>query len=628
MQPFIAVDGEGGGRDETGRQNYLLLRAGTDCLFDNNRRLTSLDCFEFLLCLDPDAGVYVAYYFDYDTTMILRDVERYVQPGLKIATYWNGYLISYLPRKFLSICRAEWPRDEKRPKRLGKTITINDVGPFFQMSFHAALTKWEIGTPEELAKIAAGKAARDHFELMTPEIIEYNKIECDMLIELMTKFREVCADTGYLPARWQGPGWLAADMMKTNALPKRKEYEERYDETFWKFANNAYYGGRFEISRVGDVREPIYEYDINSAYPNAMRNLPCMVHGRWIETKTLPDTDRLSLFVSDLSFVYDENVGLCDFPIRDKTGTIYFPRQGRGWYWEPEIRAAIRRGKVKLTYHSVWRYEPSCHCTPFEYIEPIYQHRQSIGKSNRGFTLKLGLNAHYGKLCQSIGDAPYANPIWGGLITSYTRAALIDAYAQLPDDQTIMLATDGIYTLQPLDLSIGAGLGQWECKHHEHGMFFVQPGLYFYNDGGRPKTRGIPQIKVLEYETQFRTSWREYMENHICNLFGDFTTFPEVKIELTSFVGYRLAYSRYNPKSAGRWDTVTRTVSFDWRSKRDRAIVCGNAIATFPRVGSKHLRTVPYAKDIGKSRSLLLADQPDFFVFGEEHDWTTEAINE
>jgi hypothetical protein len=32
--PFVGVDGEGGGTDELGRQNYLLLRAGDELLFN------------------------------------------------------------------------------------------------------------------------------------------------------------------------------------------------------------------------------------------------------------------------------------------------------------------------------------------------------------------------------------------------------------------------------------------------------------------------------------------------------------------------------------------------------------------------------------------------------------------
>ncbi len=46
-------------------------------------------------------------------------------------------------------------------------------------------------------------------------------------------------------------------------------------------ANMAYYGGRFEITRTGLLDQPVYEYDIGSAYPDGMRYLPCLEHGRW-----------------------------------------------------------------------------------------------------------------------------------------------------------------------------------------------------------------------------------------------------------------------------------------------------------------------------------------------------------
>jgi hypothetical protein len=41
-----------------------------------------------------------------------------------------------------------------------------------------------------------------------------------------------------------------------------------------ELAQQAYYGGRFEVGAVGRLSQEIWEYDIHSAYPSQMSKLP------------------------------------------------------------------------------------------------------------------------------------------------------------------------------------------------------------------------------------------------------------------------------------------------------------------------------------------------------------------
>jgi hypothetical protein len=81
---------------------------------------------------------------------------------------------------------------------------------------------------------------------------------------------------------------------------------------------------------------------------------------------------------------------------------------------------------------------------------------------------------------------------------------LIKAYAPIDSRKLLMLATDGIYTTEPLHhLTLGSELGQWEHKMHDE-MFLVQPGIYFSSAAKeRPKTRGVPMAIVLQHEDKF-----------------------------------------------------------------------------------------------------------------------------
>ena len=92
--------------------------------------------------------------------------------------------------------------------------------------------------------------------------------------------------------------------------------------------------------------------------------------------------------------------------------------------------------------------------------------------------MKLAINSLYGKLAQRVGNPKYANLIHAGLITSFTRSKLNDAISAAPRGHIVMLATDGIYSVSPIDLPIGEKLGEFENATF-NGLFIVQPGLYW-----------------------------------------------------------------------------------------------------------------------------------------------------
>lgn len=632
---FVGVDGEGAGKDLLGRQDYRLLRAG-DQFIMNDGHLRTEELLNFIAGLDPDP-IYVGYYFNYDVTMILRDVPHDMGLLSRFGTHWKGFNIYYMPNKEFWVCRSEWDSAANHYKAVSPRVTINDVGPFFQCPFYKALADWKIGDPEQLAEIAAGKALRPEFETITAQIFSYNRLEVELLAQLMEQFRDVCEHCDIVPDKWQGPGWVAAKMLQQNGIAKTKELTEVIDRRLWDFANKAYYGGRFEITRVGHIASTVHEYDICSAYPAGMIDLPCLQHGEWSFVTELPTEP---LYIAEVHFRYPEESFLCDFPIRDKrSGTIYWPNEGIGWYHSIEIDAAVERDEIDFVrFRGAWQYHRQCDCKPFgEFVPRIYAERKAIGKSTKGYPLKLGLNSLYGKLCQSIGSAPFANPIWGGMITAHCRAQLIRAYSKLIDiEDVVMLATDGLYTLSEMQLDIGEQLGEWERKRHP-GMFLLKPGVYYYDTKDQaPKTRGIARSVLQRHEQMIRSTFAEWLEHHPKgapkDLFGRAVLrgfAPEVKVEVVNFIGRRLAIARHRPETAGSWVITTRTEKMDWSSKRDGGILApdGKSIKTIAKRGSPRLTTHPYQKQIGKVGTFTQAEflRYDSRLMREEQpDWIGE----
>jgi hypothetical protein len=336
----------------------------------------------------------------------------------------------------------------------------------------------------------------------------------------------------------------------------------------------------------------VIEQDINSAYPDAMRALPCLEHGKWAWTgaEILRDEPAGAVFVCPIRFSHPREQFLCGLPFRSaKDGRLSWPRLGAGVYWSPEIRSAERLGAT-CEHRAGWLYQKRCDCRPFDWVETRYAQRKAL-KGVQGEPLKRGINSLYGKLAQRIGEPPFANPVWAGLITAMTRAKLNDAIASTDPRNVVMLATDGIYTLDPLTLATGGGLGQWGVKTFA-SLFIVQPGLYWSPRNGeewRPKSRGISPVTIAKFAPSFEAEWSKFAATPAITpmqraerLFdalelgrvdlvpmalGDH--YPLVEVSFKAFIGLRLSAHWGKPEKAGQWLDQSRKISFDWRGKRD-----------------------------------------------------------
>lgn len=618
LKPFIGVDGEGGGTDELGRQNFLLLRAGNDELFRNNARLTTEECLEFLLGL-PRNAILVGYYFTYDATQILRDLppERLTrlfekkdnEPGISPYTFYGSYGIDFRPRQYLRVCRIN--RDTLRAIP-SSARTVNEVGGFFQKSFVEAIKEWNVGDPKTVDMIARNKERRDTFDQITREERDYCAAECAMLSEMMDKLRDVCIDADIAPSQWRGAGWLSARLHAKHGTPKRETLKRV--APLEAMAIRSYYGGRFEITTVGKVNGTIYEYDLNSAYPAAMLELPCSLHANWKRFRG-DAAPKGATFVAQVSFNHEASSMLGNLPIRRK-GRLFWPREGEGYYWSFELNAAIEAGTIIKEWKGGYYAVCDCFCDAHKWVKELYTLRKSIGKSTRGYPLKLGLNGLYGKYAQREGAAPWRDYIAAGLITAYTRSKLIKAYTGR-QNAILYLATDAVFSREKLDVECGSDLGQWEYKERD-GLFIVQPGIYWSDDlTEKPKTRGIPRSRIIEARDQFEAVWQAWIANPSAEL-------PHITVPVKSFIGHRMALAWGRPEAAGSWIILGnggRKISFAWREKRDETAyaIDNGCVITMPRPGGELYISEPYDPKLlteFDEQSLIDEAAADFIQWG------------
>jgi len=662
-RPFIGCDGEGATL-ESGYHAYFMLRIGAETLRaqGSSVRLSTLECLEFISRQDPNA-IYVGYFFDYDVTKILEDLpwqkldrlinrhKRMGELGQLFPVDFGHYQIEYLPRKEFKVRRILEQIDDKTTWT--PWVTISDVGTFFQMSFLRAIQVWNVGTEEEHEIIREGKLQRANFDTQDEHYIGvYNALEIRLLQELMDKFRAACVQAGYVPRKWQGPGVLAETMLRAHGVKKSKNVELLTSgeySSLLQFGLNAYYGGRFEVAQIGPVNVPIHQYDINSAYPDAMQHVPCLEHGGWrylntamtlnVKKKFDVPTGRMGESYALCYGTFKRKVGSTrslwyGLPVRTSTGTIVFPERGKGWYWSFEIDAAIHQ---KFTPEQLWVYTRQCSCMPLAFVKGVYQSRQKLGKDGPGLILKLGLNSLYGKMVQSIGFPTYSNAIWGSFITAWPRMKIQNLIHSSPlckskvaglengvscGRDIVMIATDSVASItERKDVAVSAELGGWSVEHHPEGMFVVQPGVYFGSSGKPTKTRGFTRTVVDQYEPAFRDAFASMVET------GDMRA-GQVALPIQIFCGIRYALQRRNMNLLGQWieygtsDLPGKLMSFDWTTKRMPVAINPTEqrpwILTLPYEGAEDIESIPYSRDIGG----LLAAEQDRLAFVDLPDWS------
>jgi hypothetical protein len=510
LKPFLAIDGEGGGTDELGRQNYFLMVASGQTageeymLHRQGKPLSTHDCLEFILSLPADRKL-VGYGVGYDGTQILRGIKRSTLRQIlnprqgkngPCYTYWGDKATVHQQGQYLRVARVD--RSGPKPAIVkGSCRTVNETLGFFQCSFVKAITDWKIGTDEERSVIAENKTRRDEFSQLSDEIIKYCKLECRYLAMLMTDFRDVCSEAGISPQQWRGAGWLASALLKKHGVPKRpltareaaalaerkpsknpRPSEPRRPQRDPKLeiaASAAFCGNRAEVSALGFIPGPIYKYDKRSAHPAAMLHLPCPLHTQWEHrprASRLPDD---GIFLAKVSFSHPEGPW-CGLSFRQRGG-LFWPRQGTTWSWSPEIGAARRYLHVEMILRDLWVAHRECDCRPFEWVKAVYEERRRLGSDTRGYPLKIALASLYGKTAQRCGRGPYHDVVSAGLITSMTRASLLEPLGQKPRS-VLMLATDAAFSRERLSLDVGEGLGQWEEKVWPD-LFIAQSGVYW-----------------------------------------------------------------------------------------------------------------------------------------------------
>jgi hypothetical protein len=528
--------------------------------------------------------LYVWFAFNYDVNMILGDLPLKAdeEPGSieelrgTNETRWRGYFIKYFPGKFLQIARGK------------KVHTSYDTFSFYQSSFEKALERFNVPCPPIITE---GKVSRKDFSKWSlKKIAEYNDAELVALEQLSEELRN-CIQPLCIPIQsWHGPGAIAQGWLRKN---KAGGFITDPPEHMSEGVNCAYFGGRIDAAGYGFV-DPVSHYDLVSAYPSGARFLPDLSSIRWIRSNHKPDSGEI--YLAKVRWQIDEGARWGCFPWRSKNGTIRYPLSGSGFYWYPEIEAAIRDypwGFKSLEIEEVWIADGVIRYPFHSLIEEAFAYRNELKKNGdlSHLAVKLMLNSIYGKFAQTVGKPRFHCLTWAGLITSYTRGELL----KVVDENTVCVMTDSVRSSKPLAVPTGKGLGEWESQD-ETELVLAEAGLYSALDPDGNETlwqRGFNRETPLDIRGIVQ-GWLD----------GDVT---EQTYQVTRFIGMGLASMTSYPWR--EWVTMPRSVkpvSLHGTTKRyphfphDPDCQCGDArfipLALYP--ADEDAPSYPYLKEV------------------------------
>lgn len=587
-RPFVGWDGEGVTFPTDNAQSYVLFGASSSNSHRRiSRSLPTTECLDLLLEVEKEIpeAIHVGFGFGYDVNMILRDVPYDLLVRLYKSGHvsWDDYKLDWLPGKWFNVKRGK------------TTVRVFETFGFFQSSFLIACEKFLGRDDPLLVTIREGKARRRTFEFSELEtvIVPYWETELELFVRLMNTLRRDLKGAGFKLHSWHGPGAVANTVLRSQGV---QHHQSSSPELVVRASQFAYAGGRFELFRCGHHPGKVWQYDINSAYPTAIAELPSLNDVEWEYVETFEPGSFGVWYVQRISRSDPGRQLIEPGPLfyRDAHGHVSFPPITAGWYWTPEaelVADCVRWGWVARTNGE----------RPFSWVPGMYDTRarwKRQGNSSER-ALKLALNSLYGKMAQRAGWSPgraipkWHQLEWAGWVTSATRRKIWDAI-QLNPVAMIAAETDAVFCTEPLDgLDLGSGLGQWSETTYDW-LTYIQSGLWFGSQDGElvEKYRGfdrgsIPHSRVMDTLA------------YGVPLHGDTTRFIGLGIAMNTNLVWR------------SWVTGPRAVAIGGGGKRAHVLAnCPECQTGVPLSESLHTLSVVTSGGRSHPHSLPWTDEP------------------
>lgn len=334
---------------------------------------------------------------EYDVSAILKYLPKSVveQVYLDKQVYYREFSLRYLAGKYFRISGA------------GFALHFYDIFPFFQTSLDNASKKYLGIGKKDMPKSWLARLSPDFYQRHKEKIDQYAIQDAKLTQGLTDLICDALAESQIGIEHLYSPGYVAKSYLKQKGV-KIQDVPAKHLE----FVREGYYGGRIEVVKRGNFARA-QMYDIKSAYPFALSQLPNFSGARYTKDKVIK-----AEYYFVRAKVWSNPATSHLLPYRTSKGLIIFPQfTGQttvmtNFEYEYLIKHKLAKVEI-LEVLNIWK---NSNDKPFEKLiaELFAKRKESTGKS---ILFKLILNSLYG--------------IFAEKIVEYKKVGIVRAYYQI-----------------------------------------------------------------------------------------------------------------------------------------------------------------------------------------------------
>lgn len=572
---FIGIKGEGWEVQGTDELTLLCASDGSE-LYDPNGIpfFTVLQWLFSIKCQHPDA-VFVTHCASWEITHILKALREKARRELLTHGVVNIscphatgviYRLEYRAGKWLTVSLRYF---HEFRYRTAMTVTLYDLFGYQSCSLLEAVARMRCAARAELYALLTLRPLKSQFGPgMIGRVRDYTRTCCNLHAKYADAINTALLSEGIRIHKWHGPGVIASSILRANNV---KDHIHRpADDDVNSAVLSAYYGGRIQTLQVGIFSQnfathttlksgvkvpkgnrPYYGYDIHSAYPSAMAELPSMRDAEAVRLSEYDPSFPVAIYKVTWEVPASEPFG--PFPFRMYDMKLEYPRNGTGWHHAVELDAARETfpSGTFTVLEGIGFKCPHAAERPFTFVRALYNRRREKkrARDHSQLVLKLALNSLYGKLAQGAAyfssDAPSSQSyIYAGLVTAMTRAKILRATAK-HRAAVLEICTDGLITSAPLPVKISSDLGGWKRTPYA-SVFIIKSGFHRLTPLKGKDVIACRGFRLREVNwRKLERCWLKFGPAGVCS------------IKTQQFQSLAL-----DTRHPGRWETVKKRLAF------------------------------------------------------------------
>ncbi len=419
----------------------------------------------------------VAYNLKYDSGALLQPLPMSDLDTLRRTNgvMWNGYRITYIPHKLLSIARHK------------HACNIWDMWSFYHMSLEAAA---QLYLGEGKQRVETKTFTPVYVEAHRDTIKSYCVQDAILVQRLAAHIIRQFEAFGIHPRRLYSTAYVSYQYFRAKTVyPTVRRYWDK-DRAVLDYAMASYQGGKFEVTEKGI--DYYYEYDIVSAYPYEIARLIDIRYARIVHSKSYRKGAiygfvkiRGTIPTACYSPVVRMRGSVNTYPVGDCARVITAIE-----YDYLRMRGADISIEAGVWLHSDTDYRPFDR--PIKAILARKEQYRAAGDKLGYYTAKILMNSLYGKFVQLIdkGDHWQAGQSWNPIYAAYITAAVRCRISALQADHPSICAvhTDSVISKAPLPYGKSRELGELAYETEGQGVIL---GSGVYQIGSKVALRGF-----------------------------------------------------------------------------------------------------------------------------------------